>query len=120
MRKIILFSIVFMLCIGLSGCVYSSANLMRAQGKEINVLGAWGWVNCKESSVTLYRSTDAISYPKDPNTKYPKIPARPTIQEESEAASFNVGKPAALKPKDATPDSGGTSIIGAIAGQVIK
>ena len=109
----------FALVIGLSGCMYGSANLLRAQGKEINVLCEGGWVNCKEASVTMYRSTDAIAYVKDKDAKYPKLPARPTIQEEAESSSFNVGKPAKLAPKDATPDSGSTPIIAEVAKAVM-
>ena len=92
---------------------------MRAQGKEINVLGAWGWVKCVDASVSMYRSTDAIAYPKDPNTKYPKVPPRPTIQEEAESSSFNAGKPSVMTPKPATPHED-SSVMGAIAGQIIK
>jgi hypothetical protein len=57
---------------------------MRAKGENITVFGAWGYVNCKNSAVTLYRSTDAIAYPKKTETKYPKIPARPTVTEDDQ------------------------------------
>lgn len=56
---------------------------------------------------------------RNPNTKYPKIPARPSIQEESEAASFNAGKSTTLQPKASTPDSGDTSIIAGVAQAVM-
>jgi hypothetical protein len=85
-------SLLFML----SGCTYSSANLMRAKGDDIMVFGAWGYVHCVNSSVTLYRSTDAIAYPKDPKQPFPKIPARPTIAEDG--TDITIGKvPAATK-----------------------
>lgn len=68
------------LCFLLSGCVYSSANMMRAKGEYIKVFGAWGWVECKNAAVTMYRSMDAISYLKKEG--YPKIPPRPTVSED--------------------------------------
>jgi hypothetical protein len=74
-----LFGLVFVMFF-LSGCVYSSANMMRAKGEYIKVFGAWGWVECKNSSITLYRSNDSISYMKGEG--YPKIPTRPTVTEE--------------------------------------
>ena len=118
MRKIGLLLLAVVVCLSLSSCIYSSANLLRAQGKEINVLGAWGWVKCVDSSVTLYRSTDAIKYIKG-NDKYPKVPARPSIQEESEASSMNIGKPSALVPKPATPHENSTPIIAQVAQAVM-
>jgi hypothetical protein len=98
MRKLIVAAVLLQLT--LSGCAYSSANLMRAKGDDIMVFGAWGYVKCKNSSITLYRSTDAISYLKDKDAKYPKIPPRPTISEEG--TDIVIGKTA--KPADATPE----------------
>lgn len=95
--------VLFVSAMFLSGCVYSSANMVRAQGKKITVLCPAAYVNCIDSTVTLYRSTDAIAYPKNPKQAYPKIPTRPTISEESEASSFNAGKATKLNQKDATP-----------------
>jgi len=90
MRKAILFGMVFMLCMSLTGCTYSSANLMRAQGKDIMVFGAWGYVHCIDSAVTFYRSTDATGEKKD---DYPRLPTRPTITEAGEASTVNIGRP---------------------------
>lgn len=77
-------------CLMLPGCTYSSANMMRAKGEDIHVFGAWGYVRCKNSAVTLYRSTDVISFLKDKDAKYPKIPARPTIDEDG--TDITIGK----------------------------
>lgn len=118
-RFSILIAAIMCMCLVLSGCVYSSANLMRAQGKEVNVLGAWGWVKCVDASVTMYRSTDAIAYPKDPKTAYPKIPARPNYQAESEAESVNIGKTTKLTPKADTVESDSTPTIAAVAQAVM-
>ena len=80
MRKLI--ALVVLIPFVLCGCIYSSANLLRAKGENIQVLGAWGYVKCINSAVTLYRSTDAMSYMKDKDAKYPKVPARPTVTED--------------------------------------
>lgn len=74
----------------ISGCIYSSANLIRAKGDSIYVIHPAGIVDCKNASVTLYRSSDAASYLKDPTAKYPKIPARPTIDEDG--TDITIGK----------------------------
>jgi hypothetical protein len=63
--------------------------MMRAKGDHIKVLGAWGYVDCVNSAVTLYRSTDAIAYPKG-SKEYPKIPQRPTISEDG--TDITIGK----------------------------
>lgn len=81
-RAWLLMVVVMVIALTLSGCVYSSANMMRAKGDHVKVFGAWGYVDCVNSQVTLYRSMDAIAYPKDKDTKYPKIPARPTVSED--------------------------------------
>jgi len=116
------FLIALLLCVVLmlSGCIYSSANLIRAQGKKITVLCPSAYVNCIDSSVTLYRSTDAISYLKDKDAKYPKVPTRPTISEEAESSSFNAGKAEKLAPKAATPQPDDSGIIPAVAGVLTK
>ena len=119
MKKIMLLVICVVLCLSLSSCIYSSANLVRAQGKHITVLCPGAYVNATESSVTLYRSTDAMTYMKNPTAKYPKVPARPTIQEEAESGSFNAGKAATMTPKPATPpDDAG--IVPAVAQVLLK
>ena len=74
-------AILLLVCVLLPGCVYSSANMMRAKGEYVKVFGAWGWVECKNAAVTLYRSTDTISTIKG-NLDYPKVPTRPTVTEE--------------------------------------
>jgi hypothetical protein len=80
MKRLILFSIVFILCMGLtglSGCTYSSANLMRAEGDDIMVFGAWGYVHCQNSAVTLYTGRATNSTKKD---DYVRLPAMPDIE----------------------------------------
>lgn len=89
MRRIFFF-VVVLLSLGLSGCIYSSANLIRAKGEDIYVLHPAGYVHCKNSSITLYRSTDTMSYLKDKDAKYPKVPARPTISEDG--TDITIGK----------------------------
>ena len=96
MRRTILFGISILLVVVLSGCVYSSANMMRAKGEYIKVFGAWGWVECKNSAVTMYRSSDSISYIKG-KQEYPKIPTRPTITEDD--MDIIIGK----QPRPVTP-----------------
>ena len=78
------------LCLILSGCIYSSANLIRAKGEDIYVIHPAGLVHCKNSSITLWRSTDTMSYMKDKDAKYPKVPARPTVTEEG--TDITIGK----------------------------
>lgn len=94
--------IVPLLCV--SGCIYSSANLIRAKGDSIYVIHPAGIVDCKNASVTLYRSSDAASYLKDPTAKYPKIPARPTIDEDG--TDITIGKVAkkSADPAEPTPE----------------
>ena len=87
--------VVFLLLFMLSGCTYSSSNLLRAKGEDIMVFGAWGYVHCVNSSVTLYRSQDSISYIKG-NKEYPKIPVRPTYSEDG--TDVTIGKVPAAKP----------------------
>lgn len=88
----ILLSVIMCLC--LTSCTYSSANLMRTQGGDVTVLGAWGFVRCINSSVTLYRSMDTTSEKKD---DFPKIPTRPTISESGQAGQVNIGKPVKIE-----------------------
>jgi len=96
MRKIALFSIVFMVCIGLTGCIYSSANLMSIQSDNTTVFGAWGYVHCGQSSrIVLYRSQQSSNLKKN---DMPKWPAIPTITTDPE--NINIGKPNDKMPKD--------------------
>ena len=88
MRK--LWSIVLLVPFVLCGCIYSSANLIRAKGDSIYVIHPAGIVDCKNAAVTLYRSTDAMSYLKDKDAKYPKVPTRPTIDEDG--TDITIGK----------------------------
>ena len=90
MRNILFFTVILLVFVMLSGCTYSSANMMRVKGEHVKVFGAWGYVDCTNAAVTMYRSTDAISYLKDKEAKYPKIPARPTIDEDG--TDITIGK----------------------------
>lgn len=121
MRRALFIVVALALCVSLVGCAYSSATLMRARGDHVKVFGAWGYVDCTNAAVTLYRSTDAISYLKDKDAKYPKIPARPTVAENG--MDITIGKEAAKAAavsaiagtkKDATPAEVKTAIDAAI------
>ncbi len=85
---VISFALVIACFVG--GCTYSSSSMLRAQGADIHVFGAWGYIRCKDSSVTLYRSTDAISHIK--GEEYPKVPVRPNISETADSSTLNIGK----------------------------
>jgi hypothetical protein len=98
---VLLFVVLMIVCITLSGCIYSSANLIRAKGDSIYVIHPAGIVDCKNASVTLYRSTDAASYMKNPDQKYPKVPPRPTIDEDG--TDITIGKAPAKTVAPAEP-----------------
>ncbi len=86
--------IVILLCFCLSGCTYSSANLIRAQGGKVTVFWGTGFVHCVNSALTFYRSMDTTSEKKD---DFPKLPVRPTISEAGQGGQVNIGKATKLE-----------------------
>ncbi len=109
MRKLVLLTatIILLLPIILSGCIYSSANLIRAKGDSIYVIHPAGIVDCKNASVTLYRSSDAMSYLKDKDAKYPKVPTRPTIDEDGTDIIIGKAPAKSVAPAEPTIVDGG-------------
>ncbi len=95
-------AILVIFCICVSGCVYSSANLIRAQGGKVTVFWGAGFVHCVNSALTFYRSQDSATYMK--GKEYPKIPTRPTISEVGQGGQVNIGKAQKLEPVTPNPD----------------
>jgi len=102
MKKFIVLILCVVFCMGLTGCTYGSANMIRAQGGDIFVFWGTGWVKTQNASVTIFRSMDVIQHMKN-GTAYPKIPTRPTITEEGEGGSINIGKAQKLNQVPTTP-----------------
>lgn len=121
MGRFALFSIVFILCMSLTGCaVYSSANMARIHSDSVTVLGPWGFVHTgANTALTFYTGRQVAS--KDAIKENGKIdwPAIQTIQEDSNA-NLNIGKPSKQlpTPKVVVPESTDASILNAAA-QVI-
>jgi hypothetical protein len=100
MKRLAWFSIVFMVCISLAGCVYSSANVIRAQGKSILWLGAEGAIYVKDASINIVRSMDSKSH--IPGGDYAH---RPNIVEFTDSSNFSFGEPVSVPqpPQDNSP-----------------
>lgn len=98
-----LFSIVCIICVGLSGCVYSSVNLASIQSDNTTVFGAWGYVHCGQNSrILFYRSQQSSNLKKGDMPSWPTVPTVTT-----DPANVNIGKPNKSMPKDKiiTPDA---------------
>ena len=88
MKRFLLLALCVMLALGLSSCVYSSVNLMSAQGKDILVVGMEGIIHVQDASLRVYRSMDGRSH----KTDKPDFAARPNFVENSDAANVSIGK----------------------------
>ena len=89
------------LCLALTGCVYSSANLISIQSDNTTVFGGWGYIHCGTGSrIVMYRSQQSCNLVKKDMPSWPSIP---TITTDPE--NVNIGKPNTKMPKDriATP-----------------
>ena len=64
-------AILLVITMSLSGCVYTSANLIRAQGKSIYVLHPAGIVDCKDAAVTIFRQSGTVKTNKDGSVEKP-------------------------------------------------
>lgn len=116
MKRILFFSIVFMLCMslaGLSGCAFLRQDTLRAQGKHITVLGAWGLVDATNAAITITGSTEGTNFKKKEN---PKLMVTPSIQEMG-PVPINIGKP--IDPSEMMqPESDTTSAVTSLLGGV--
>lgn len=91
MKKFLLFNIVFMLCMGLSGCIYSSVNGAYIKSDNVTVLGPWGYVHTGiNSSILLYRAMNSCG--KTTKAEFVGWPVMPNIQEDPNSG-LNIGKP---------------------------
>jgi hypothetical protein len=119
MKKLFMYSIVSIVCLMLSGCIYSSANLARIRSDDTTILGAWGLVRCgQNSAITLYSGRQVCSTKKEDFVGWPTIP---TVQEDSNA-NLNIGKPSKTipTPKVVTTPESNTGIIDAASKLLTK
>lgn len=91
MKKLAYFSIVFMLCMGLTGCaVDSSSNMARLKSDNLTAFGPWGYVHGgNNTTVTFYSGRQAATKDAKEKIDWPSIP---NIQEDANS-NFNIGKP---------------------------
>ena len=67
----VVFAILLVLVMFMQGCIYTSANLIRAQGKSIYVLHPAGIVDCKDAAVTIFRQSGTTKTNKDGSIEKP-------------------------------------------------
>ena len=115
MKQIAFFVALLVICVLLSGCVYSSCNVIRAQGKSIMLLGGEGLIYLKDASVDFVRTMDSKSH--NPGGDYA---SRPNFIEKADSSnmSFGSAKSIGQPPQDTSSDN--SAIVNAAAAVITK
>ena len=110
MRKFLLFSIVFMVCIGLTGCATWAGNrAIYAKSDNATIFGGWGYAHMGKGTSLLIWDNSVVSQAKSEKEFIGFLPV-PQIQVDPNS-NLNIGKPSKYPPSAVVAESQSPSLI---------
>ena len=108
MRKFLLFSIVFMVCIGLTGCATWAGNrAIYAKSDNATIFGGWGYAHLGKGSAMLIWDNSVVA--KTAKDFIGFLPV-PQIQVDPNS-NLNIGKPLKYPPSAVVAESQSPSLL---------